>query len=207
MAEPIIMPKAGMAMEEGVIIQWLKKEGDVIEKGEPVLEIETDKVTMEVEADDAGTLLKVLYPDGTTVPVTKTIAWVGEVGEEIPEEEADVPVVEVATAAPVAVPVAASPANVPAPRRDGKLASTPAAKRLAQENGIDLATVTPTGKHGEIIAPFSRSSKNAASLCGPWLAINFRLTSASPMAQLNKTNAWPMRFAKYSQPDGHPCEH
>ena len=87
MAEPIIMPKTGMAMEEGVIIEWLIKEGDKIKEGDVIAQIETDKTTMELESDLTGTVLKLVYPDGTTVPVTLPIAWVGSEGEKIPESE------------------------------------------------------------------------------------------------------------------------
>ena len=83
MAIEIIMPKAGMAMEEGKIIKWLVKEGEAVVKGEPLLEIETDKVSMEVEASDSGTLLKILAQDGETVPVIQTIGYIGKAGESI----------------------------------------------------------------------------------------------------------------------------
>lgn len=87
MAYEIIMPKAGSEMEEGEIVQWLKNEGDKIEVGEPILEIVTDKVNMEVEAEDSGTLLKIVHKAGEVVPVVSTIGWIGEPGEEIPETD------------------------------------------------------------------------------------------------------------------------
>ena len=83
MAHNIIMPKAGMAMEEGKIIKWLKAQGDAVEKGEAVLEIETDKTTMEVEADHSGVLLKILKQAGESVPVTQTIGYIGEADEKV----------------------------------------------------------------------------------------------------------------------------
>ena len=86
MAYEVIMPKAGSEMEEGEIVQWLKKEGDEVKVGEPLLEIVTDKVNMEVEAEDAGTLLKIVHKAGEVVPVVTTIAYIGEPGEEIPAE-------------------------------------------------------------------------------------------------------------------------
>jgi len=87
MAQPVIMPKAGMSMTEGKIIKWLKAEGEKVEKGDALLEIETDKTNMEVEADLSGLLLKILYHEGQTVPVTETIAVIGSAGEnvEIPQ--------------------------------------------------------------------------------------------------------------------------
>ena len=87
MAAEIIMPKAGMAMETGVIVQWFKKPGDTVEVGEALLEIETDKVTMEVEAEVSGVLLGVLHDAGDEVPVTRTIGYIGRAGEALPQGE------------------------------------------------------------------------------------------------------------------------
>ena len=83
MATAIIMPKAGMAMEEGTIVKWLKAEGETIEKGEPLLEILTDKVNMEVEAQVSGTLLKILKKEGEVVPVIQTIGYMGAAGRKL----------------------------------------------------------------------------------------------------------------------------
>ena len=84
MAVEVIMPKAGSEMEEGEIVQWFKNEGDHVEAGEVLLEIVTDKVNMEVEADASGTLLKILAQAGDVVPVVQTIAWIGQPGEAVP---------------------------------------------------------------------------------------------------------------------------
>ncbi len=154
MAQNIIMPKAGMAMETGKIIRWLKQEGDAVVKGEPIIEIETDKVTMEVEAEASGILLKKLYGDGAVVPATETIGWLGAEGETIEAAQA-------ASQTPAAGQPATEGANTsaeqqpkapfsPEGRPAGKLPATPAAKRLAAEQGIDLAAVNPSGKNGEI---------------------------------------------------------
>ena len=85
MLTEIIMPKAGSEMEEGQIVKWLKKEGDKVEAGEIILEIMTDKVNMEIEAEASGTLLKILKQDGEIVPVITTIAYIGDEGDVIPE--------------------------------------------------------------------------------------------------------------------------
>ena len=84
MAVEVIMPKAGSEMEEGEIVQWFKQEGDEVKEGEILLEIVTDKVNMEVEAEASGTLLKILHPAGSVVPVVQTIAWIGQPGEAVP---------------------------------------------------------------------------------------------------------------------------
>ncbi|MDR1352214.1 MAG: DUF2118 domain-containing protein, partial [Treponema sp.] len=85
MANSIIMPKTGMAMEEGVIVEWLVKEGDRVQKGDIVAVIETDKTTMDLESDYDGVILAVTGKAGETIPVTRAIAWVGQPGESVPE--------------------------------------------------------------------------------------------------------------------------
>ncbi len=87
MAHEIIMPKAGIDMTEGQIVKWLKKEGDPVSAGEIILEIMTDKTSMEIEAEASGVLLKILRNDGETVPITEVIGYIGEEGEEIVKEE------------------------------------------------------------------------------------------------------------------------
>lgn len=84
MATEIYMPKNGMDMTEGTIVRWLKNEGDPVAKGEAVMEIETDKITMEAESPAEGILLKKLFEDGAVVPVLQTVAYVGQAGEEVP---------------------------------------------------------------------------------------------------------------------------
>jgi len=171
MAGSIIMPKSGMAMEEGVIIQWLKKEGDKVEKGEPLLEVETDKSTMEVESDFSGTLLKILYNDGDTVPVTEVIGWVGEEGEPIPETAEKPAAAEPETAEPAPEPSSGretppEPAAEPlAVQEGGRIKATPAARRIAQEKGLSLGDMKPGGRHGEVRA----ADVASAELSGPVL--------------------------------------
>jgi pyruvate dehydrogenase E2 component (dihydrolipoamide acetyltransferase) len=165
------MPKAGMAMEEGQIIRWLKKEGDKVETGEPILEIETDKVAMEVEAERSGVLLKITRGDGETVPVTEPIGYIGEEGEEVPEEEtasaggaggeggggeASAAGAEAGTGDSGAAERAGAAATAEKRPSDtsesatGKPKATPWARTLAERHGIDLSTVQATGPHGEI---------------------------------------------------------
>lgn len=145
MATRVIMPKFGMAQEEATIVRWYKQEGERVQQGEPLLEVMTDKVSMDVEAPASGVLLKAYYDEDQVVPVTLLIGYIGQPGEEIPEEE-PLPAPEEA-AKPVAVPGAPRPA-VKAPA--GKVKATPAARRLAREKGIDLSLVAGTGPDGLI---------------------------------------------------------
>ncbi|HUZ17461.1 MAG TPA: dihydrolipoamide acetyltransferase family protein [Spirochaetia bacterium] len=128
MAFAVIMPKAGMSMEHGTIIRWLKKVGDEVRAGEALLEIETDKVAMEVEAEAAGVLLRITRGEGEEVAVTETIGYIGVRGEEIAE------------------------ATPPVPSVAGRVAATPRARTLARERGVNLASVVPSGGHGEVKA-------------------------------------------------------
>ncbi|MDR1308270.1 MAG: 2-oxo acid dehydrogenase subunit E2 [Treponema sp.] len=162
MANSIIMPKTGMAMEEGIIIEWRVKEGDTVAKGDVVALIETDKSTMELESDYDGVILAVLGRAGETVPVTKVIAWVGQPGEVVPvvpvDAEAAAPGAAAsgpvpggkAPAAPSGGAALSAPGSAAGPEAGGKVRATPAARALAQEKAVDLAAVQPGGKYGEI---------------------------------------------------------
>ena len=149
MATAVIMPKAGMAMETGTISRWLKKVGDPVKKGEPLLEIETDKVSMEVEAEVAGVLLAILAEAGAVVPVIQTIAWLGAAGEAVPAVVQKVVAVKAVT--PVSEVNKVHEATPVTPKNlSGKIAATPAAKHLAKEAKIDLATVKATSASGVV---------------------------------------------------------
>ncbi|MCK5248345.1 MAG: 2-oxo acid dehydrogenase subunit E2 [Spirochaetaceae bacterium] len=149
MVEPIIMPKTGMAMEEGIILEWLVKEGDTVAAGDPIVEIETDKSTMEVESDRDGTILRILYEDGTTVPVVEPIAWIGDPGETIPESRAAVQT-GVKNQVPSSSTFTVSTVPAPAEISIGKVKATPAARRAASERDITLDQIRPAGRYGEI---------------------------------------------------------
>jgi pyruvate dehydrogenase E2 component (dihydrolipoamide acetyltransferase) len=144
----VIMPKTGMAMEEGTILRWMKKAGDPVRKGEAIAEIETDKSTMELEAEADGALLAILHGNGETVKVSVVIAWIGQPGEVIPAPSFAEPVPAGASAA-AKVPAAAAPPS-PAEPTAGRVAATPAARRAAGERNVDLAAVPPSGRHGEV---------------------------------------------------------
>ena len=83
MASKVIMPQAGQDLETGTVTQWLKAEGDTVAKGEPIVQIETEKVTLDVEAPAAGTLLRIVVPDGAETPIFSTIGIIGQPGEDI----------------------------------------------------------------------------------------------------------------------------
>lgn len=147
MVSKVKMPKLGQTMEEGVIERWVKKEGDRVEKGDILLEITTDKVTLEVESYTSGILRKILAGKGETVPVTQVIALIAEPDEELPEIE-----VESKKEEPVVVPPKTKqlPPEKAGPVVSGRIRVSPLARKLAQEKGIDLRQVVGTGPGGRI---------------------------------------------------------
>jgi len=154
MARSVIMPKTGMAMEEGTIVRWLKKPGDTITRGEPIAVIETDKVTMDLEAEDQGTLLAIVYGDGAVVKATDTIAWIGAPGETV-----DAAVLAATPQPPHAGTPVPALADAPAeraaptlPAASGRTPATPAARRLAAEAGVSLSALKGTGPGGAVSA-------------------------------------------------------
>ena len=161
MASEIKLPRLGQGMESGTIVKWLKSEGERVEKGEPLYELDTDKVTQEVEADASGVLLRIAVQEGE-VPVGRTIAVIGEEGEDVPasmnggEEppprsaESDVQTAE----APAQEPSREAPAEreVSVQSDGGRVKASPLARRIARERGIDLSSVAGTGPEGRIVA-------------------------------------------------------
>jgi pyruvate dehydrogenase E2 component (dihydrolipoamide acetyltransferase) len=165
----VIMPKMGDAMEEGTLLKWLKASGDEVAEGDPIAEIETDKVTLEIEAQEDGFITNILLDEGATAAIGTVIATIGaqdEVGQGAPEAAAEAaPEPEAAPQEPAAAeqeapaPAAAAPAPQPATetapvvdRAPGeRLRASPLVKRLAEEHGIDLNQVAGTGPGGRII--------------------------------------------------------
>ncbi len=152
MAISVVMPALEMAQETGKLISWLKKEGETVAKGEPLLEIETDKAVMEVESPGDGVLAGIKVEAGAEVQVGRTIAWIVRPGEAVPTDEAPVESGRKSTAAatPTLAPTAASSVvTVPATR---ELKGSPKARRLAAEHGVDLGRLQGSGPGGEILA-------------------------------------------------------
>ncbi len=168
MADEVKLPRLGQGMESGTIVKWLKSEGDRVEKGEPLYELDTDKVTQEVEAEASGVLLKIAVQEGE-VPVGETIAVIGEEGEETPElssdngsaaKEVEEESKEEGTPAPAREEERERGREAPEqvaelrqPTRDGgRVKASPLARRIARERGIDLAALSGTGPEGRIVA-------------------------------------------------------
>jgi pyruvate dehydrogenase E2 component (dihydrolipoamide acetyltransferase) len=158
------MPKMGDAMEEGTLLKWLKSEGDEVSEGDPIAEIETDKVTMELEAEDAGTLAQLIADEGQDVPVGEAIAFIQGEGEEVPErsagggeEEAEEGGEEDGGGAQATATETEAPEEEEAQeeqadgRADGHFRASPIVRRLAQENDLDLSKIDGSGPAGRIV--------------------------------------------------------
>jgi len=144
----ISMPKWGLTMKEGKITKWFKSEGDPVQKGEELFEVETEKITNKVEAAGSGILFQIVVPAGTTVPTGTVVAIIAEPGEE-PERIEGLQMGEVVEGAAPS-PAGPAPAQPEKPREKRFVPATPAARRLAKEMDIDLALVPGTGPGGRI---------------------------------------------------------
>ena len=145
MAFSVVMPALEMAQETGKLVAWRKAEGDSVTKGEPLLEIETDKAVLEVESPADGVLAGVKAQAGDVVPVGNIIAWIVRPGEALPSE------VVLAPAPSEAEPTRAAAAVIATPASSGAQIS-PKARRLAKEHGVDIASLRGSGPGGEILA-------------------------------------------------------
>lgn len=149
MAYRVTMPQLGYDMTEGAVARWRKREGESVQRGEVIAEIETDKATVELEAFASGVVRKILLPEGRRVPVGTLIAVIAGPDEPIDDilKEAGAPPAPAAPPAEVPAPAAAQPE---APPEEGRVKATPVARRLAEELGIDLRQVKGTGPEGRI---------------------------------------------------------
>lgn len=147
MAEKVVMPKLGATMEEGTIDEWLVEVGEEIEEGDPIVAIQTDKITIEVEAETTGVLLKKLYDSGEKVPVQKVIAYIGAANESVDEDVSDDKQDEKSMSSQ-------APAEENTEKFENPIINhvrrTPIARRLAEENNISITEISGTGPHGRI---------------------------------------------------------
>ena len=192
MATEIKLPRLGQGMESGTIVRWLKSEGEPVKKGEPLYELDTDKVTQEVEADASGVLLKIAVSAGE-VEVGKTIAVIGEQGEEVTVSENGAQAPEPAAPAKTDTVRGQTPAMS---RKDdgGRIKASPLARRIARERGIDLAALRGTGPEGRIVAEdVERGQSAPAPAPAPVVAGEIErreLTSTRKTIARRLTEAW-----------------
>jgi pyruvate dehydrogenase E2 component (dihydrolipoamide acetyltransferase) len=185
-ASEVKLPRLGQGMESGTVTKWLKSEGDTVEKGEPLFEVDTDKVTQEVESDFSGVLLKIGLAEGEA-PVGQTIAWIGEAGEEVAAPSRSEP----KTAAPAEpAPEVERQEDAPAASQvrdsNGRVKASPLARRLARERGIDLASLRGSGPEGRIVA---RDVEGAQAAPAAPVAVATGDVERIPLTNIRKTIA------------------
>ncbi len=171
MATPVLMPRLSPTMEEGVIAEWLKAEGDMVESAELICEIETDKASMEYEAPEEGKIIKILAPVGETIKVDTLIAIIAEEGEKVDIDAfiaahsggASAPKVEANKESETAEKFAAAASTAPAVASDSRVKASPLAKNIAAEKNIDLSAVVGSGPNGRIVKRDLNNAKTAAT--------------------------------------------
>ena len=195
MATDVIMPQMGFDMEEGTVVRWLKAEGDNVDRGEPIVEVETDKATVEVESFASGLLRRIVVTEGVTVPVGEVIGIIASADEEIPSSQTPSPIKREGqgegdsspTPTPTAPVASESPTPGPPPAAEGtkgdRILVSPLAKRIAEEKGIDLSTVTGTGPKGRITKEDVLAAAEAAQAPAPTPSAAGDVTELSKMGQ------------------------
>lgn len=199
----VLMPALSPTMEEGTLAKWVAKEGDVIEAGDVIAEIETDKATMEVEAVDEGTLAKILVPEGTEgVAVNAPIALILEEGEDESALEGFTPSAPSAPApaaeAPQAVPAATPVPAVKGPDKGARIFASPLARRIAGQKGIDLSAIQGSGPKGRIIKRDVEGAGAMKPASAP--AITGDAYDTVPLTAMRKTIAKRLTEAKQTVP-------
>ena len=216
--EIITMPRLSDTMEEGTVATWLKKEGDTVDEGDILAEIETDKATMEFESFYSGTLLKIGIPEGGTAKVDSLLAIIGPAGTDVsgismdapkpaaPAKADPEPVVAEKPATPAPAPAPAPKAEVPKPvattstTHNGRIFASPLAKKLAEEKGISLATVQGSGENGRII---KRDIENYQPVVGgapAYIPVGEEQFEEVPNSQMRKTIAKRLGESKFTAP-------
>ncbi len=166
MAVSVVMPALEMAQESGKVISWRKREGEKVAKGEPLLEVETDKAVVEVESPGDGILSAISAREGAVIPVGQTIAWLLAPGEAAPVVTAPTQTgrrTDSVAAGPSAASTAASTSSAPA---SGEVRMSPKARRLAREHGVDVTRLRGSGPGGEVLAEDILKAAQGAGAAG-----------------------------------------
>jgi pyruvate dehydrogenase E2 component (dihydrolipoamide acetyltransferase) len=197
MSTDVIMPSLGFDMTEGLLARWLKNEGDPVEKGQAIAEIETEKATVEIEAAAAGILARIIVHAGETVPVGTLIGVIAEAGEEV-----------AAVSAPAPTPPA-PPAQAPAPEAGeggaappgARVRASPVARKMAEEAGLDLSRIKGTGPGGRVVERDVQAAIAAGSAPAPTGVPAGTAPGATvPLNRLRKTIARRMTESKAAAP-------
>jgi len=199
MATSVVMPALEMTQESGRLVSWLKREGESVNKGEPLMEVETDKVTIEIEAPDTGILGGVLIKENDVVPVGQTIAWILAPGEKPP---ASSPLDSHSGRASTLAPKVENKVATPPPAKNVSVEISPVARRIADEHGIDIADLRSNGKRIEKadVLAYIDATRQPQPVTA---SVSTRLTPASPKARrLASERGIDITMIKGTGPDG-----
>jgi len=183
----VVMPRLSLTMKEGTVVQWFKKEGEIVQKGEPLVEVLSEKVTYDIEASESGVLRRILAGDGSDVPVDQVIGIIAAADEPITEEDISTPPaprqrIEEDTRA------------VPKPdMARERVPASPAAKRLAKELGVDLTQVRGTDPEGRIVEDDVRRFAEQS-------ALRLRVKEIVPLTGIRKTTAERLTLSARTAP-------
>jgi len=186
MAVSVVMPALEMAQETGKVVSWRKREGEQVAKGEPLLEVETDKAVVEVESPGDGILSAVTAREGAVIPVGQTIAWLLAPGESPPLATAPAQTGRRQDSAAAAAGAASAAATSPAATAPTEIRISPKARRLAREHGVDVTRLRGSGPGGEILAD---DVMNAAKRAGAAAALLPGAAGVAPVATPSKPQA------------------
>ena len=192
MATEVKLPRLGQGMESGTIVKWLKSEGEAVQKGDALYELDTDKVTQEVEAEASGVLLKIAITEGE-VEVGRTIGFIGAEGETVAQSppaesaETDSAKESAAPAEPKAADAPAASTNGSSQESGGRIKASPLARRIARERGIELAQLRGTGPDGRIVAEDVERAE--AQPAGAAAAAPAGEVESRPLSSIRKTIA------------------
>lgn len=213
MATKVLMPKLSDTMEEGTILKWVRKEGEKVKQGETIVEIESDKADMELEAYDSGILRKIIVPEGGKAPIGALIAIIGDQDEDISallsttsttEQPTPVSAETKAPTVKAPAPVTPTPAPTAAPlpaTHDGRVKASPLAKRLAKEHSINLSTVPGSGPQGRVIKRDIESVLSGKATVSRTIAPIVPGTAEDvPLSPIRKTIAKRMSESKLTAP-------
>lgn len=200
MAVSVVMPALEMAQETGKVVSWRKREGERVAKGEPLLEVETDKAVVEVESPGDGILSAVSAREGAVIPVGQTIAWLLAPGEAPPIATAPAQTGRRQdSAAAAAASAAATNPAAPAP---SEIRISPKARRLAREHGVDVARLRGSGPGGEILADDILNAAKPAGAAATPAAPAAAAAGVAPAAATASAQTKPQAVAGELEPLG-----
>ncbi len=190
MVTKVVMPRLSLTMKEGTVVQWFKKEGESVQKGEPLVEVLSEKVTYDVEAPESGILRRILVAEGSNVPIDQAIGMIAALDEPITEAAvtAHFSPLEVERA-----PAVSEPKAVAVAQSEERVLASPAARRLARELGVDLGHVKGTGPEGRIVEDDVRRFAEQPSVLP-------RVKEVIPLVGIRKTTAERLSYSARTAP-------